>query len=269
MTAKDKQADFLLSLRAYYNEHGRHDLPWRLPEQNGQFNPYKVLVSELMLQQTQVGRVIPKYHEFLQKFPDATALATAPLGQVITAWSGLGYNRRAKYLHQAAKQIASLATFPNTIPELVKLSGVGKNTAGAVLAYVFNKPVIFIETNIRTVYIHHFFTDQSDIPDVAVSELLEQTLDRENPREFYWALMDYGSSLKRTVGNLNKLSKHYVKQSKFTGSLRQLRGQALRDLATRPLRLDEFTIRDERLQSVLDTLTSEGLIMYEKGAYRL
>ena len=260
---------FCYEVLRYYAKHGRHDLPWRQPERNGRFDPYKILVSELMLQQTQVSRVIPKYHEFLQEFPNVTMLAKAPLGQVITTWSGLGYNRRAKYLHEAAKQIAALPVFPNTITELVKLPGVGKNTAGAVLAYSFNEPIVFIETNIRTVYIHHFFADRINITDTEIAELLEQTLDRRNPREFYWALMDYGTHLKRSLGNLNKLSKHYTKQSKFTGSLRQLRGQVLRDLASGPLQADGFTARDERLQQVLDVLVAEELIVHQNGIYRL
>lgn len=263
--------DFQAHLLDYYAKHGRYDLPWRLPGPDGSFDPYRVLVSEIMLQQTQVSRVIPKFHEFLKQFPAATILAEAPLGQVITAWSGLGYNRRAKYLQQAAQYIVEEyeGRIPNDDTKLVKLPGVGKNTAGAIRAYAFNGPAVFVETNIRTVYIHHFFGNKTGIPDKAITELIEQTLDREEPRRFYWALMDYGSHLKSTIGNLNKLSKSYVPQSSFVGSRRQIRGQVLKALAAGPLAPEDFAINDARLPAVLQELSREGLIHFRDGQYRL
>lgn len=257
----------------YYAAHGRHDLAWRQPEVDGTFDPYKILVSELMLQQTQVSRVIPKFNEFLMKFPNFTALAQASLAEVLIAWSGLGYNRRAKFLWQAAQTVQTDfgGVFPSTAEQLVKLPGVGKNTAGAILAYAFNQPVVFIETNVRTVYIHHFFQDQVDIPDAAIDDLLQATLDRENPREFYWALMDYGSHLKQTVGNLNRYSKSYAKQSKFEGSRRQVRGQVLRALAGKTMTAEELaaTIQDSRLPAVLEDLVTEGLVQQAGTSYAL
>ena len=124
------------------------DMPWR-----DDTRPYYVLVSELMLQQTQVDRVIPKFDAFITRFPDEAALAAASLADVLTLWSGLGYNRRAKYLHDAAKMIMAefSGIFPTTYDELVKLPGVGPNTAGAIMTYAYNQPVVFIETNVRTV----------------------------------------------------------------------------------------------------------------------
>lgn len=265
--------EFNETLWGFYAQAGRHDLPWRLPVLNGSFDPYKILVSELMLQQTQVGRVIPKFHEFLMKFPTIQDLSKAPLGDVLTAWSGLGYNRRAKFLWQAAQSVTQdfNGTFPQTISELITLPGVGKNTAGAIVAYAFNQPAVFVETNVRTVYIHHFFSDHSDVPDAAILELVAQTLDQENPREFYWALMDYGSHLKRTVGNLNRYSKTYAKQSKFEGSRRQIRGQVLKLLAAQSYTFDQLTeqLQDERLEAVLGDLVSEGLITKTAGTYSL
>jgi len=260
---------FRQEVNNYYAQHGRHDLPWRQPESRGGFDPYKILVSELMLQQTQVNRVIPKYHEFLQAFPDVNNLTAAPLGEVITVWSGLGYNRRAKYLHEAARQISKLGSFPNTITELVKLPGVGKNTAGAIVAYAYNQPEVFVETNIRTVYIHHFLMHTPGISDSQITGLVEATLCKTHPREWYWALMDYGSYLKREIGNLNKLSKVYSKQSAFIGSKRQLRGKVLRELAHKPRHLSEFTIDDYWLPEILETLVTEGLIRCSEGVYRL
>ena len=191
------QSDFLQTLWDYYQTNGRHDLLWRESDVHGNFDPYRILVSEIMLQQTQVSRVTPKFNEFLINFPDVRSLAHATLADVLALWSGLGYNRRAKFLWQAAQYVTDQCNgvFPQTSAELQKLPGVGKNTAGAIMAYAFNLPVVFIETNIRTVYIHHFFADQGGVTDAAIYEVLEATVDQNNPREFYWALMDYGSHL--------------------------------------------------------------------------
>jgi len=255
---------FVTLLYEFYDRHGRHDLPWRLD-----LDPYRILVSELMLQQTQVSRVIPKYQAFLQQFPTARSLAAASLGEVLVAWQGLGYNRRAKYLWQAAQVVVD--GFPATLEELTALPGVGKNTAGAILAYVFNRPVLFIETNIRTVYLHHFFPGEQAVSDAQVSEILAQTLDQANPRQFYWALMDYGSHLKQTRGNNIANSKHYVKQSPFAGSKRQVRGAVIRALSQHGHRLDELasTVVDQRLPEVLAELQAEGLIAQTDGVYHL
>jgi A/G-specific adenine glycosylase len=265
--------DFRAVVYDYYREHGRHDMPWRQPEADNSFDPYKILVSELMLQQTQVSRVIPKYHQFLELFPNVQALAEASLAAVLTAWSGLGYNRRAKFLHQAAKTVVDDfgGSFPRASEELMRLPGVGKNTAGAITAYAFNLPSVFFETNIRTVYIHHFFADKANVSDKDLLPYLEATVDGENPREWYWALMDYGAFLKQSVGNLNKLSKHYSRQSRFAGSKRQVRGQVIRELSLRQLSAAEIkeVISDERLESVLADLEREGLVVLRGDTYLL
>lgn len=254
-----------------YRLHGRPDLPWRQPNGDGRFDPYQIMVSELMLQQTQVARVIPKYQAFLKQFPTVTDLATTSLGEVLRAWQGLGYNRRAKFLWQAAQTIAKLDRFPQTVPELVKLPGIGPNTAGAILAYSFNLPLVFVETNIRTVYLHHFFEGQLGVSDTAILSLVEQTVDSENAREFYWALMDYGSHLKLSIGNVNKASKHYAKQSQFHGSRRQIRGQVITLLGERKLTITKLAaaIPDERLSAVLAELTAEHLIHQNESTYSL
>jgi A/G-specific adenine glycosylase len=255
----------------YYNDHGRHNLPWRTVESDGTMDPYKIMVSEIMLQQTQVGRVIPKYAAFLGRFPDIKILADAELGEVLRFWQGLGYNRRAKFLWQSAGQIAASRAFPRSQEALVKLPGIGMNTAGAIRAYAYNEPALFIETNVRTVYIHHFLADEADVPDKTITQLLAQSIDREHPREFYWALMDYGTYLKATVGNFNKASKHYAKQSTFSGSRRQVRGLVLRLLSERPHTLQELQteVSDERLDDVLADLSAEGLIHDRGGMYAL
>jgi len=261
---------FLEVLWRSYDKYGRN-LPWRQPKQDGTLDPYSVMVSELMLQQTQVPRVVPKYEEFLRRFPNTSSLASVDLGEVLRLWQGLGYNRRAKFLWRAAQAIEEQGSMPSTLVDLIKLPGIGKNTAGAILAYAYNQPAIFIETNIRTVYIYHFLTGNSDVADSTITQLLEQTIDREHPREFYWALMDYGTYLKATVGNLNRISKQYSKQSAFKGSRRQIRGQVLRLLGQAGCTLRDLQgiIMDERLEGVLNDLTTEGLIHNRNGMYTL
>jgi len=256
----------------YYKLHGR-SLPWRVPEQDGSFDPYRILVSEMMLQQTQVNRVVPKYQEFLATFPTVGVLADASLAEVIRMWSGLGYNRRAKYLHDVANLIVTQnnSTFPKTLNMLTNLPGIGPNTAAAILVYAYNQPMVFVETNIRSVFIHHFFASQEGVSDKALLPLINETLDTKQPRVWYWALMDYGSYLKATTGNATRRSQHYAKQSTFQGSLRQLRGTILRTLANGPVETDkilsEFT--DERTEQALASLVQDGLIQKVGKCYRL
>lgn len=274
MVGKTQLATFQQTVWEYYRVHGRHSLPWRAPEPDGSFDPYKILVSELMLQQTQVNRVIPKFTAFIDTFPTVEALAAASLGDVLTAWNGLGYNRRAKFLWQSARMIMKdmAGRFPDTLGALVRLPGVGPNTAGAILAYAYGQPAVFIETNIRTVFIHHFFRERGDVPDSEIRELVGQTLpERDMVRDWYAALMDYGTHLKQTVGNLNKLSDQYTKQSRFDGSRRQIRGRIIRELTAGSRHLEELqsAIPDDRLRSVLQTLLSEQLLSQDGDEYRL
>lgn len=254
---------FQQTVLGHYRVHGRHDLPWRQLEADGTLDPYRVLVSELMLQQTQVSRVIPKFEAFMHQFPTLASLAAAPLADVLRAWNGLGYNRRAKFLRQAVQVVVRDhgGVLPETTTELVNLPGVGVNTAGALLAYVHNKPAVFVETNVRTVFIYHFFADKGQVSDRDIADIVAQTLP-DNPREWYWALMDYGTHLKQTVGNANTRSKHYVRQSTFHGSRRQIRGQVLRLLSSGPQNNKQLAklIPDERLSGVLDDLCREGLV---------
>lgn len=227
----------------------------------------------MMLQQTQVSRVIPKFEVFIKRFPNFQSLSKASLGEVQKAWSGLGYNRRAKFLWQAARIITQQYSgkLPSDSAELVRLPGIGQNTAGAILAYAFDKPTVFVETNIRTVFIHHFFKDRTAIDDKELLPLIEQTLNEVAPRLWYWALMDYGVFLKTTEGNLAAKSRHYTKQSKFQGSRRQLRGQIQRLLIIKPHTSGQFrrTIADERLPGILEDLASEGLIVLIAQHYQL
>lgn len=258
---------------SYYKHHARTELPWRRSELNGMFDPYKILVSEVMLQQTQVVRVIDKFNEFIMKFPTVNALAHASLADVITAWSGLGYYRRAKYLHESAKCISTKYSgrFPQSQIELTTLPGIGKNTAGAIVAYSFNTPVVFIETNIRTVFLHHLFSTRDAVADSELLPFIEQALDTSNPREWYWALMDYGSHLKATNVNPSRKSKHHSKQTAFKGSRREVRGQVLKKLVAGPATVEQLTstISSEGLGSVLEDLTVEAMITFDGTTYKL
>ena len=223
------RARFRAVVRSHYARAGRR-MPWRdHPE------PYAVLVSEVMLQQTQVPRVMEHFPRFVDRFPTIEALAGVRLAEVIAAWSGLGYNRRARYLHATAGVI--VAEHGGRVPDdpavLVTLPGIGKNTAGSIAAFAYNRPVVFIETNIRRVYIHHFFPGEEEVHDRDLLPLIERTLDHHNPREWYWALMDYGVALAKRVPNPNRRSRHYTRQAPFEGSDRQLRGMILRLLTTR------------------------------------
>ncbi|HEY5668194.1 MAG TPA: hypothetical protein VIR03_03445 [Candidatus Saccharimonadales bacterium] len=256
----------------YYRRAGRHDLPWRQPESDGTYGPYKIVVSEFMLQQTQVVRVLPKFVAFTEAYPNWEALASASLADVLRQWSGLGYNRRAKYIHLAAQQIVLVhqGSLPKQIPELVALPGIGPNTAGAIMAYAYNRPVAFIETNIRTVFIHHFFADSQAVHDRDVLPLIRACLPLD-VRSWYWALMDYGTYLKRTVGNANRRSISYTKQSRFEGSRRQIRGMVLKLLAGGPHTLEQLTqvVADDRMASVLADLVAEGFVCQAGSYYQL
>ena len=208
------------------------DLPWRKTR-----DPYKILVSEIMLQQTQVDRVVPFYTRFVRQFPTPQKLAKAPLSKVLKAWQGLGYNRRAVYLQRSAKILRSgeINGTPAQSIFATRLPGVGPYTAAAVEAFAHNKPTIFIETNIRTVFIYHFFPTKKQVSDKELLPLVKQALKKSKipPREFYARLMDYGTQLKKQGIKLNAKSKHYIKQSRFEGSHRQKRAARLRRLLAR------------------------------------
>lgn len=210
-----------------YYQHNRREFPWRETT-----NPYHIVISEVMLQQTQTHRVIEKYLQFIAAFPDFPTLAQVSLREVLSCWQGLGYNRRGMYLQQVAQKVMNdhAGALP-TDPEILKtFPGIGPNTAGSICAFAFNKPTIFIETNIRAVFIHFFFKNRGEVKDAELRPLIEQAVDQENPREWYYALMDYGVMLKKHLPNPSRRSAHHIQQSKFEGSERQIRGLILKAL---------------------------------------
>lgn len=227
-----------------------------------------------MLQQTQVDRVIDKFIEFKTKFPDFETLANSELPLLLATWQGLGYNRRALSLRNAARII--IEEYKGSLPDqpdlLVALPGIGPATAASITAFAFNKAVVFLETNIRTVIIHHFCESEQTVPDSLLSEIAAVILDKNSPRRWYSALMDYGTMLKKTVGNLSRKSTTYKKQSTFKGSRRELRGKILKQLLETPklssVQLSEYlTESSEKLLPVLEQLTRENIVKYTKGKY--
>ena len=245
----------------YYHSFGRI-FPWRNIN-----DPYKIIVSEVMLQQTQTYRVLPKYEQFISAFPTFSLLAEASLREVLSVWQGLGYNRRGKYLHELAMKIVN--DFGGRVPEnpvdLVKLPGVGPATSCSIAAFAFNKPTVFIGTNIRTVFIYYFFKDKNNVHDKEILPLVAQTIDPDNPREWYYALMDYGVMLKQKMVNPSRKSKHHVQQSKFEGSDRQIRGKIIHFLTDKKfLEIDRLVyLLDEdekRVSHILKGLIKDGMI---------
>jgi len=255
-------AGFRKTILSYYAENGR-DLPWRHTT-----DPYRILVSEIMLQQTQVDRVVKKYPEFIQSFPTCHDLALAPLAEVLAVWRGMGYNRRAIALQECAGEIVRnhAGRVPEGIEELEQLPGIGAATARSIAVFAFNRPVVFIETNIRRVFIHYFFNGKTGIRDQDILPLVKEALDHQNPRVWYSALMDYGTMLKTKVENPNRRSAHYSRQTAFSGSDRQIRGALLARLIRTP-DLDEDTLiteiaREEpdRVRRIIDRLISERFL---------
>jgi A/G-specific adenine glycosylase len=229
-----------------------------------------------MLQQTQVERVLDKYKEFLSAFPDFPALAKAPLQKILAVWQGMGYNRRALALRALAQKVVDehRGKLPSEPNKLIALPGIGKYTAGAVTAFAFNKPVVFMDTNIRRVYIHEFFHDRDGIHDDELIPLVTQTMDAGNPRKWYNALMDYGTMLKREQVNPNRRSLHYTRQSPFENSNRQVRGLILKTLV-QGARLTErqivkrINIEPERVKKNLLQLQKEGFIKKQGNGFTI
>jgi A/G-specific adenine glycosylase len=247
--------------------------PWRIPALvpriDGSLDPYHVLVAEIMLQQTQAGdRTISKYISFVKRFPSFEVLSKARLRTVLSYWQGLGYNRRAKYLKELSIVVVKKysSVLPSDSGKLQNLPGIGPYTAGAIQAFAFNIPALFLETNIRTAFIHHFFTGENKVGDKEIMPLMIMTMDYENPRMWYEALMDYGAMLKKTIGNANRRSDVYVKQKAFKGSNREIRGFILKFLLTEKSNTEEDVIRalkknPKRIKEQLSKLVSEGLVV--------
>lgn len=258
--SSDDLSSFKQMIWNHYAQHGRY-FTWRHT-----YDPYHILVSEIMLQQTQTDRVVHKYEQFLHHFPTVEFLAQATLKDVLTQWQGLGYNRRGMYLHRLAQEI--MQKYQGIIPQnpmlLEQLPGIGYATARSICAFAFNMPTVFIETNIRAVYLHNFFPQQTDIHDKQLMPFIEQTVDTTNPREWYYALMDYGVMLKKTFKNPSRKSKHHTVQSKFEGSDRQIRGAIIRMLIKKSMTKDQLINAlggdKQRASNILHKMIRENIV---------
>lgn len=217
------------------------DFPWRHTR-----DPYLILLSEVMLQQTQATRVVAYFERWAVDFPTLEALAAAPLEAVLRAWQGLGYNRRAVALKRLAEQLSAEAAacgcdarLPSETEALVALPGIGPATAAGVRAFGFGEVSTYLETNVRTVVLHELFPDAEGVPDSAIRPLVESAAHAAqeagiDPRTWNWALLDYGAWLKSTHPNPSRRSAHHTRQSKFEGSRRQKRARLLRLVMERP-----------------------------------
>jgi A/G-specific adenine glycosylase len=262
---------FIRTILGFYEAHGRR-FDWRETS-----DPYRILLSEVMLQQTQTIRVIPKYVLFLSLWPTFKDLSQAPLDQLLFHWKGLGYNRRALNLRKSAMVSERWGwTLPKEQDELRSLPGVGKATAAAIGAFSYHERTIYLETNIRRVLLHCFYPDQEGVKDKELESLLAHLVQRvEDPKQWYYALMDFGVLLKGLIPNSNVRSAHYTKQAKFENSNRQIRGQLIHLLAdTGAKEQDQVTsllsrFEEERVMYCLVQLVKEGFVEETEGTYRI
>jgi A/G-specific adenine glycosylase len=252
-----------------YAHHAKHyrDFPWRRTS-----DPYRIVVSEFMLQQTQTDRVVEKYRQFIKQFPTLRSLAHASQRDVLRAWGGLGYNRRALALKKTAETI--IEKHGGKIPEdeqlLRTLPGIGPYTAAAIRAFAFDRSAVCVETNIRSAFIHWFFPGKKSIDDAALLPLIEEALDRRHPRKWYNALMDYGSWLKSTDRALTGRSTSFVRQTPFRNSGRFIRGRIIALLVekTSLSEKDLFRLVPAEEKSILlqvQKLVDEKMIVRRRG----
>jgi A/G-specific adenine glycosylase len=262
--------EFRKMVLGHYRGHGR-DLPWRKTS-----DPYHILVSEIMLQQTQVERVAVKYPVFVAAFPDFPSLAEAPLAEILAAWQGMGYNRRAISLQKCSRRVVE--EFDGVLPQdpeiLATFPGIGRATAASICAFAFNMPVIFIETNIRRVFIHFFFENATAVGDADILPLAKKALYRKDPRTWYNALMDLGTDIRSVAGNPNRRSRHYAKQAAFEGSDRKIRGSIIRALLAREYMTPDGIVQEVgeetgRTSRILADLEEEGFIIRTGRGYSI
>ena len=262
-SVESKIVEFQKKITSWYKVNKR-DLPWRRTS-----DPYHILVSEMMLQQTQVSRVIPKYRAWLEEYPSLQSLADADISRVLRLWMGLGYNRRAIYLQKTAQVVVSQykGVFPEKEKALLTLPGIGKYTARALLSFAFGKHIPVVDTNIKKVILVAVL-HQDTAPDKNIEEWAARLLPKEHSisaRDWNQALMDYAS--------LELKDKKIIipKQSKFRGSDRYYRGQVLRLLLAQKdcrlshaLLLKKFQGKETAwLTALLAGLEKDGLVHYD------
>jgi len=222
-------ASALESFRALVLQRGRElyrDLPWRRTH-----DPYEIWLSEVMLQQTQVSRVDGRWQRWLERFPTVDALASAEAADVLDEWQGMGYNRRALALLNAARIVADGGgVMPVEARDLVALPGIGPATAGGVVAFAYDEPSVYIETNVRSVFLHELFPDEDGVSDRELAPYVADACPERGTRAWYYALLDYGVDLKARTANPSRRSAHYARQSSFAGSRREKRSFVLKQV---------------------------------------
>ncbi|MFW9851901.1 MAG: Fe-S cluster assembly protein HesB [Candidatus Thorarchaeota archaeon] len=241
----------------------KREFPWRETT-----NPYYIMVSEIMLQQTQTSRVTNKFLEFIKKYPTPEVLVKAKKSDLLSTWSGLGYNRRALWLQEAAKQIIENKSFPQTVKELQELKGVGKYTARSILIFAFNSDLATVDTNIRRILIAEGFASE-ETNERELFEIAEKMVPKGKARDWANALMDYGA-MKLTASKTG--IKPISKQGKFTGSDRQYRGKILKILVnkkkiTLDKLQDEIDLHEKKLDEILQKMIKEGLVANKGKQY--
>ena len=260
-------------------ERGRElyrDLPWR-----DTHDPYAILLSEVMLQQTQVSRVMGRWEQWLETFPTIADLASAPLPPVLELWQGMGYNRRALNLKRCAEEVVAMhdGVVPSDKKALLALPGIGPSTSAGVRIFAFRQPDMYLETNVRAVFIHELFPGRESVADKELVSLVEATCPQDaRVRAWYYALLDYGAHLKKTMPNPTRRSKHYTRQSKFEGSHRQKRAYLLRRVIDDALSTEDLA-RDlaqserasgrqepsvEEVRAILDELEREEMCIRDR-----
>lgn len=259
---KTTKVQFHQKIFSWWDEN-RRTFPWRETT-----DPYLIMVSEIMLQQTQASQVSSKYSEFVEKFPTAKKLAIASKADILTIWSGLGYNRRALWLQEAARTISELGDFPQTPEELIKLKGIGAYAARSILIFAFNFDIATVDTNIRRILIAENFAYE-ETSEKQLFEIATELLPLGKSRDWHNALMDYGATfLTSRKAGISPTSKHIC----FKGSDREKRGQILKFV----LENKEASISDLRkllrtnkahLDAILEKMIKEGLLTKTEGNY--
>lgn len=276
---------FLRGLELY------RDLPWRNTR-----DAYAIWISEVMLQQTQVSRVDGRWQRWLERFPSVDALAAASVADVLDEWQGMGYNRRALALRNAAIEIAN--TYAGELPPdavaLKALPGIGPATAAGICAFAYDMPGVYLETNVRTVFLHELMPDAAEVPDKVLVPMVAEACPAEplaipgisqlcTPRSWYYALLDYGAYLKKTLPNPSRRSKTHTRQSKFEGSHRQKRAEVVRillvapkgltqeeittELSTQELKAGRPTLDTGYIAAILADLSKEGFCSEQDGLW--
>lgn len=287
-------ASALAEFRSLVLERGRElyrDLPWRRTR-----DPYAIWISEVMLQQTQTTRVDGRWQRWLARFPSVEALAAADAADVLDEWQGMGYNRRALALHRAAREVAERGgELPRDARDLEALPGIGPATAAGIRSFAFDLHSVYLETNVRSVFLHELFPGEEGVSDRVLVPLVDRTCPsdardpRDDPRTWYYALLDYGAYLKRTVPNPSRRSRSHTRQSRFEGSHRQKRAELLRILlaqrSERPDGVDlgtlaaQLALAEEKVgrrgvevadvRALLEELSREGFCREDHGAWHL